>query len=293
MRGFSHLSEKTRGILYFMAAMMFFSAMNVLIRSLSGDVPAPQMVFIRNVFSFCMLLPMVARHGIQEAKTTRLGRHFCRALIGLLAMEAWFYSLTQLPVNHATAISFTAPLFTSLFAVIFLGEHIGIRRIIALCCGFGGVLIIANPFDDAHWNHMLLIVLFSAAMISASGIIVKTLTTTEPSWRIVIYMAFFMSILSAPLALAVWETPDIIELSIIFVIAILSTIAQLCLTSAFARAPMVMLMPFDFTRLVFTASFAWILLSEPLTATVILGSGIIVSSAAFIAWRDARLKRLS
>ncbi len=285
------IPEHLRGIACFITAMLFFSWMNVLIRGMSGDMHALQMVFIRNVFSFVFLLPLIIKHGIKATKTSHTKLHLWRAFIGLIAMEAWFYSLIQLPVNTATAISFTAPLFGTIFAVLFLGEHIGIRRILALCVGFSGVLVIANPFNGASWHPIMLVALFSAAMIAAAGVIVKRLTDTEPGWRIVFYMTIFMSLMSLPPALAVWQTPTNDMLFTLCIIGLLSTLAQLCLTAGFSRSPMVLLMPFDFTRLIFTASLAWILLAEPITTSTISGSLIIIASTVFIVWCDSNNRR--
>ena len=268
--------------------MILFSIENVLIRHLGGEIPVPQMVFLRNIISLCLFVPIMLHHGIGQLKTQRFGRHALRAFIGLLAMESWFYSLSYLPVNVATAISFTAPLFGTIFAVIFLKEVIGVPRIIALIVGFGGILFITNPFNDATWNPVMLAALFSAAMIAGVGVIVKTLTTTEPGWRIVCYMAILMSIMSFPFAIPVWGEVSLHGVHIMFWVAALSTLAQFCLVWGFRRASVVTLMPFDFTRLVFTALLAWIFLKEGLNFSTILGSSVIISSTIYIAWRDQK-----
>lgn len=279
------------GILYFITAMAFFSGMNVMIRHMAGDLDPLQMVFIRNAFSFLMLLPFALRHGLSEVKTTRPGRHILRSVVGLTAMESWFYSLAHMPVNTATAISFSAPLFSTVFAVFLLGERIGWMRITALLIGFAGVVIILDPSATATLDLHVLVVLFATAMMALSGIIVKTLTVTEPSWRIVLYMTFIMSLLSLPPALTVWTMPSLSMIGQLAVIAFLSTTAQMALTQALKEEYIVVLVPFEFLRLVFTALLAWIALSEILTLETVLGSLIIVGSSAFITWRESVRKR--
>ncbi len=281
-----HLPQRFYGIAFYITAMLSFSAMNVTIRSMAGIIDPLQMVFCRNVISFFLLLPFVLRHGVSQLKTTRPVRHFLRSFIGLIAMETWFIGLMSLPVNSATALSFTAPLFSTLFAVIFLKERIGWMRVGALAIGFGGVLIIANPTADDAWNMYALMVLGSTAGMAIAGILVKTLTTTEPSWRIVFYMALIMSLLSFPPALSVWESISTESMIYLVMIAIFSTIAQYALAQALRHEMIVVLAPFEFTRLVFTAAIAWVILSEPLGLNTVLGSTVIVGSAVFIAWRE-------
>jgi drug/metabolite transporter (DMT)-like permease len=53
----------------------------------------------------------------------------------------------------------------------------------------------------------------------------------------------------------------------------------------------VSLMPYDFTRLVFTGLLAYLFFGETLTSNILLGSAIIVGSTVYIAHREAQLKR--
>jgi drug/metabolite transporter (DMT)-like permease len=281
----------SRGIGLFLVGMFFFSCMNVAIRSLATTLDPVQMVFMRNGFSLLLLLPLACKHGAQAWKTDRFPRHLLRAIIGLCAMETWFVALTHLPVNTATALSFTAPLFSTLFAVLFLQERMGWRRACALAVGFSGVLVVANPFGQGAWNGYMVVALISAALMAVAGIMVKTLTRTEPSWRIVLYVSFLMSVMSFPPAMFVWQTPDAHTLTITMLIAALATCAQLCLVQALSLEKIVVLTPFEFVRLLFTAVLAWMVLGEGITYHTIMGSALIVGSTVFIVWREAAQKR--
>jgi drug/metabolite transporter (DMT)-like permease len=280
-----------RGITYFVTAMLCFSAMNVTIRANSTVLDPLQMVFLRNAASLLLILPFALRQGVRGLKTSRFPRHTARAMIGLLAMESWFFALLHLPVNTATALSFTAPLFSTLFAVAFLHERIGLLRITALIIGFMGVMVVANPFAETTNSLYMLIVLISAALMAVAGAIVKTLTLTEPSWRIVFYMSLLMSLLSLPFALPVWQTPDLMTLTHTLLIAAFATTAQFCLAQALASEKIIVLVPFEFTRLIFTALMASVVLHESLTPATAVGSVIIIASTVFIAWRENVKKR--
>lgn len=279
------------GIGFYLFAMVSFSVMNTLIRDVTVDVTPPLAVFLRNLFSFALLVPAALLYGRSTPRTVKLSLHFWRAAIGLVAMECWFWSLSLMPVSHATALSFTTPLFSTLFAVGFLGERIGRWRIGALVVGFVGTLMILRPWEAGEMNASVAIVLFSAAMMALAAIVVKRLAATEPAWRVVFYMAMFMSLLSAPLGLYYWQVLPPAEYAKIFGIALASTIAQLAMVSAFARVAIVLLMPFDFTRLVFTAILAVLVLGESIDLLTIVGAAIIVASSALIAWREARLRK--
>ncbi|TAF15778.1 MAG: DMT family transporter [Alphaproteobacteria bacterium] len=295
--GHNHLSmpyipERFYGIALFVVAMFFFSCMNVTISSMAGSIPSVQIVFMRNILGLCMLAPfMIRRYGVEGLRTKRIGRHAQRAFVGLLSMEAWFYSLGNISVNTATALSFSAPLFSTVLAVLLLKERIRALRIAALLVGFGGVVLIASPTREEAQSFYSYVVLFSALMMAYTGIIVKKLTVTEPSWRIVIYMTAFMSMMSFPLAWMEWQPIEPPMMGMLVIVALCSIIAQICLTHALKLQKIVVLTPFEFTRLMFTAMIAWIIFGEQLTWNSVVGSVIILSSAVFIAWRESYVKK--
>jgi drug/metabolite transporter (DMT)-like permease len=278
------------GILCFVGSTFCFSVMNALIRALDGALPSPEVVFLRNALSLVLLAPLVAHHGTHAMHTARPGQHFWRAFIGLIGMELWFYALTLLPLNEATALSYVSPLFAALFAVLFLREKMGIRRMVAIAAGFGGALLILRPSAAAGMTPGALVVLVAATMWALAGTVVKSLTATEPPWRIVTYMALFMTALSLPPALMHWRHPDAEQWRTIFAVTASSTLAQLLMVTGFSRAPMLVLIPFDFMRLVFTALLAYMWFGERLDLRTVLGAVLIVGSSAFIAWRE-RVRR--
>ena len=60
-------------------------------------------------------------------------------------MFCWFTALTMIPLADFTAISFTAPMFLTVLAMVLLGERIHAYRWTALAIGFVGVLITIGP----------------------------------------------------------------------------------------------------------------------------------------------------
>lgn len=269
------------------ASTASFSLMNIFIRYASEELHTTVIVFFRNFLSVLFLLPWALRDGAALVKTTRIGAHFWRAAIGMLGMQSWFYCIATLPLNHATALSFTAPLFTTLFAVLFLGERADKFRWLALAVGFVGTLIILRPsIADTELSSM--VVLFATSMWAIAGMLVKSLTTTEPPLRIVFYMALFMMLLALPPALMHWQWPSPVLWACLACVAIASTGAHWFLVRAYSIAQVVQLMPFDFLRLIFTAIFAYFFFHETSDLFTWLGAGVIIASAVAIARRDAK-----
>ncbi len=269
--------------------------MSSVIHLLAGELHSAQMVFMRNLFSLLIIVAVCAylqRRAIPRFTTERMSGHFWRGTIGLLAMELWFYSLTLMPITLATAISFITPILGTIIAITCLGEKAGIRRWSAIMVGFVGMLVILRP-DAGQMESSALIVLASSLLMAIAGTLVKTLTRTESPETIVFYMSIFMLLWSIPPAFYYWQEPSLYEIGLMFLIAVFSTIAHLSLTRAFMRADIVVLMPFDFTRLVFTAILAYILFGEVMDSQTITGSLIIAASAIYITHREAKIRKKS
>jgi len=275
-----------------LAAMMCLSAMNIALRLMAGGLHSTQIVVLRHICSIVIVLVWAAwlARGVPSFYSKRMSGHFWRATFGICAMEIWFYSVTIMPVNLVTALSFTTPVFSTILAIVFLGERAGIRRWSAIFMGFVGMLIILRPdisgISNAGW-----IVIAASLLMAASGIMVKTLTSSEAPETIVFYMALFMLLWSIPFAIPFWQPFTAAQLGMAILVSLFSTSAHLLMARAFVRTEMVVLMPFDFTRLIFTAILAYIFLGETIDAHTIFGAIVIASSTIYIANREAAAKK--
>ena len=285
-------SSRTLGAMALMvAAMASFSVLNVAVRILADDgMHSTQTVLWRNVFSMLLVAPLVLRFGLKGLRTHRLRDHFWRATIGVIGMQSWFYAVTIMPLNSATALSLTSPIITAVLAILLLGERAGWHRWGAIIAGFIGTLIILRPGTEMFAAESL-IVLFAASMWALAGLLVKTLTRTERPTLIVYYMGLFMTAWSLPAALPLWQWPHGEAWGWLALAGIAATGAQLGLAHAFARADMVVLMPFDFSRLVFTGILAYLCFDEVADTMTWLGAAIIVASAVYITHREALHKK--
>jgi drug/metabolite transporter (DMT)-like permease len=272
---------------YILISTTAFSLMSAGVRLISAELHASVIVTLRNLLTLALLLPWALYHGRTALRSTRIGTHAWRGIIGGVGMLTWTYALTIMPLAHATALSFTAPLFVTLFAILFLKEAGGLARWAALMVGFGGTLVILRPsVDGFDWNA--LIVIFATASWAVTSIFVKSLSRTEPPLRMVFYMNLFMLIVSLPFGIAQWQMPSPHAWAILAGMGFFSLIMHFSMARAYSLAPITTLMPFDFTRLITTAILAYLLFGETSDAWTWLGASLIIGSAVFSARRDAK-----
>jgi drug/metabolite transporter (DMT)-like permease len=286
------LSRSIEAMALMIVAMFLFACMGVAVRMLAGEMHTSFIVFLRNVMSLGIVLvwTLWLRGKRPNFRTTRMKSHFWRSAVGMVSMQLWFYSLTILPLTLATAISFSTPIFSTIFAILFLGERAGIRRWSAILAGFIGVMVTLHP-DSSQMDPRVLIVIFSSALVGITSVLVKSLTRTEAPETIVFYMALFMIPWSLPPALLHWQEVSLQQLWVIFLVAFFSTAAHLMTTRAFKHTDMVVLVPFDFTRLIFIAGLAYVFFGETMDRYTLAGALIIIISTVYIAHREARKRR--
>ena len=133
------------GIGLMIIATVLFSVMHASIKYMSSSLHPFEIAFFRNLFGLIVIAPWFIRYGLQPLKTKKIKLHMARSFFNVIAMLSFFYSLSIAPLADVASLAFTAPLFASILAVVFLKEIIGIKRIVAIILGFIGAIIVIDP----------------------------------------------------------------------------------------------------------------------------------------------------
>ncbi|MGE5539664.1 MAG: DMT family transporter [Gemmatimonas sp.] len=281
------LPPPVRGALLMMVSALSFATMAATIRHMADRLHPFELAFFRNLFSLLIMAPWVLRGGMARLRTASIRKYGLRGLLSIVAMLSWFYGLAMMPIAEATALSFTAPIFASIGAILFLGERMGVRRWSAIVVGFAGAMIILRPgLHAVSWPA--LVVLGGSAAVAGSIIMVKILSRTEPSNLIVTYMGIYLVPMSLIPALFVWTTPVGTDWLWLAFIAAVATAGQLGITYAYAATDATVVLPFDYARLPFAALIAYFAFGEMPDRWTWVGAAVIAGSAIYIARREAQ-----
>lgn len=272
------------------AAAVAFSIMVGLIRTATEQVHPFEVAFFRNLFALAFLAPWLLRTRFHGLTTGRLKLHGVRAIVGLVAMLTWFSALASLPLAEAVSLSFTAPLFATVGAALFLGEFVRKRRWSATIVGFLGVLVILRPGLD-QVPPAALLVLVSALAGAISALVIKVLSRTQAPGEIVAYLAIFLTPLSFVAALPYWTWPSWPMLGVMFLAGGCGTLGHLAFARAMRAADASAMIPFDYLRLPLVALIGYLFFSEAMDAISWLGALIIIGSSIYIAHREAVVAR--
>ena len=289
-----------RGILLMMLSVLLFSSMDAMIKWATRDYPTGQIVFFRNALAFVPVL-LFFWHGrsAMTLRTSRLGGHFIRGVVGVASMFFFFLAFGLLPLADTIALGMSGPIFLTALSVPLLGEQVGIRRWSAVLVGFAGVLIMVRPGSGVFELEALTAIagafFYALAMVS-----IRRLSRSEPAGTIVFYFTLFAMIaglLTLPLAALLpdwiepWAWPDAFGWALLIGIGLLGGTAQLALTYAFKLAPVAVIAPFEYGSLVFGVLFGLLIWQEVPDRYILLGAGLVVASGLYILYRETKLRR--
>jgi drug/metabolite transporter (DMT)-like permease len=255
-----------------------WTAMSLLVRELSADYSAFELLFFRNLVALCILLPLALRSGVASLKTRRLPLHALRAVLSCIAVLGLFYGIGHLPLPDVTALSFTQPVFVVVLAALILKETVNRARWLAVILGFAGLLVVVRP-GFAEIGIATLAVIGSSISYACSNMCTKRLLSTDTPNQSIFYFNLLMLPLALVPTLFFWVTPTPRDFLLMIAIGVCGTVAVYGYVRAFAAADASAVVPFDFLRMPVAALAAYVLFAETGDFWTWIGSAIIFTGA--------------
>jgi drug/metabolite transporter (DMT)-like permease len=268
--------SKTMAALWMAGWLALMLVMAVAGRETTRELNVFQIMEVRSVIGFTLLLPIIYRAGgFKAVATKRLPQHLARNGVHYFAQLGWFYALTLIGIGQVVAIEFTMPIWTALLAATFLAERMTVWKIAAVVLGIVGVVMIVRP-ATGEINPGQLIALGAAIGFSISMILAKSLTRTESALSILFWMIVVQFVMGLLPTFYVWVWPSAAMWGWLFVIGVCGTFSHYCLASALRYADATIVVPMDFLRVPLTATVGWLLYSERLDTWTVLGAVLIL-----------------
>ncbi|MCW8894675.1 MAG: DMT family transporter [Sulfurimonas sp.] len=138
------IKQLNSGVKYMVLASFIFAIMGAFAKLASEHMSSLEVVFFRNIFGVAIIgYAVYKKPMIQQG-----GKPFLllfRGVMGFVAVLAYFYNIANIPLGDAVTFSKTAPIFTAIFAWLFLKEKLSLSAWLAVFIGFGGILLITGP----------------------------------------------------------------------------------------------------------------------------------------------------
>lgn len=284
--GDSARKTQMQGIALLLLAIMVFTLMDATAKHLGESYPAPQIVWARFVGNLAIVALILAPRLRSTFASKQPHLQFARGLTHIASSALFFTSLQFIGLAEATALMDINPVLITLGASIFLGETIGLRRILGIAAALCGALMIIRP--GAGVFHPAAILPLVGAFTYAAGAILTRLTRSDSTATAILWSATVGSVLSTLAVPFFWQPIASDDLWAFALIGVLGTVSQALLIRAFALAEAAAIAPFGYTGLVWAGLWGFLFWGTIPDLWTVTGALIIVIAGIYVWMREAR-----
>jgi len=204
-----------------------------------------------------------------------------------------------MPILDLVTIFFSAPLIAVALSALILKEPVSAKHWIAVSLGFIGALLMIGPSGLGFDDGVALIALVAAVLYAGSIIVTRILGESDKGVVTAHYTLIMYAVLAGlsvavmefilPLVLGgykpevnYWNTPTMIHLGLLFVAGIAVCIAFLLLAHAYRQAPVSILVPWEYSALIWGGVFGYLFWGELPSPITLVGGSLIVFSGIYI-----------
>ena len=286
-----NLSNRTKGVLFIIISAFGFAMMSAFVK-LSGDLPAFQKTFFRNITSciIAFILILINKESffgkLENQKVLIL-----RSLFGTLGIVFNFYSIDKLILSDANMLNKLSPFFVIIFCALFLNEKINLKQGLAIFIAFIGALFIIKPQFNFDIIPSLIGVL-GAICAAAAYTCLRALGGREKYYTIVFYFSFFSTIVILPFMLLVYKDMSTTQLIYLILAGIFASIGQFGITIAYKYAKAKEISIFDYSNILFSAIISLILFDVLPDFLSIIGYIIIFAVSLYMFLYNKKLDKI-
>lgn len=265
---------------------LLFALMGVGVKYASARYNAGEIVMYRSLMGMALMAGALRWRGLSW-RTPVPAMHFWRSASGTTALCLWFYAIAMLPLATAITLNYTAPVWIALFLMggaMLLGPGragVDTRVVVAVLCGFAGVLLVLRPTLQQEQLWAGLLGLLSGVLSAMAYLQVSALGRAgEPSERVVFY--FSVSGVIAGSAVAVFlggfATHTLQGLGWLLAIGALATAAQWLMTRAYAAGAAIRIAALQYLGIAYAFVLGVWLFDDPVTLSALVGMALIVGA---------------
>ncbi|MER2537561.1 MAG: DMT family transporter [Rhizobiaceae bacterium] len=274
------------GLVVGSTAMMAVS--DVTAKILVETVPVVEVMWFRYVV--LGLLSAIA--FLVSGLTVSLGTidHRMQILRGVsVTASAIFFAmgLIRLPIGEATGITFLSPILVTVLSVVFLGEHVGWRRWIAVAVGFVGIVLIAKP-QAAPFQMAVLLPLAAALCWATALIATRRMGAGQNVFVTMLYSATVGICMTSAAAVVQFHAPSLREVALGLLSGTSAAIGQALVILAYQRAPASQLAPFSYIQVPFATLFGYVLFGALPGAVALVGILLVILCGIYTGRRERR-----
>ncbi len=279
-----HRSARLLGIGLMLLGVCLFSFGDALGKHLVSIYAVGQFLLLRSIASLLLLSPLIWKNRAAYAKMEQPGWQLLRVTLSGSEVAFFFWAAIYLPLADIITYYLAAPIFVTAGSAIFLKEHVGWRRWIAVAVGFCGVLIALQPSPQSlSWPA--LIALMGSLSFAGLMLVTRSLRNTPD---VVLASTQFAStlVIGAVLAPFAWVTPSPSHFGMFMLAGCISIGALLSINRSLILAPASVVVPYQYSMIVWAVAFGYIVFGDVPSVATFIGAAVIIAAGLYIFVRE-------
>ena len=289
LSAYDERSARLAGIGLMLVSVCMFAFGDTLGKFIVATYSVGQLLLLRATAALIVLSPAIWRHRREFLRLERPWLQLLRVVLSTLEVAAFFLATVYLPLADTITYYLACPIFVTALSAIVLREQVGWRRWSAVIVGFCGVLIALRPSaQTVSWPAM--IALAGCMAFAVLMLITRSLRATPD---IVLASTQFMGTFAfgAVLAPFGWIAPSPGSLGLFAAAGCISVCALLCGNRSLKLAPASLVVPYQYSMIIWAVMFGYLVFGDVPSAATILGAAVIIGAGFYIFLRERELGR--
>jgi len=281
------MKAQSRALLWLVASALMFGAMAFTAKLSSARLSGPQVAMIRFAVGLApvLLIPRIRRTALNY---TRLDLLLIRGFFGGVAVLFYFICIQHSSVGVATLLNYTAPIYSGLFSMIFIGERFSAKVLIPMPIALTGVFLVvhahAHPGEVLGFSRWELIGALSAVCSGAAVTAIRAARRGESSWSIYGSFCLLGLLTTMPQGLLSWRTPSVDEWWALGAMSLLAIGAQLTMTFSLRWVDAMTVGVISQLAVLVSMVLGALFINEPITTMAAIGAALSIGGVAGVTY---------
>jgi drug/metabolite transporter (DMT)-like permease len=220
-------------------------------------------------------------HGREALVPTGIRSQTARTLLLVSSMTVFFFSIRTVPLANAISAYFVAPFVAAALAPMVLGERLTKTVVVAVSCGFVGVLLVLRPEGDYDANILLAVV---AGILFAFYMLATRLAARQtPPMAALAYQSLLGAVVLTPFAFSAGFEGISEFLGAFAVVGVLQSTSHGLSITAFRFAPAATLAPLVYLEIVAAVIVGLVAFEDWPQMQTWIGIAVILAAGALVA----------
>ena len=280
------------GAFWMSLSMAGFVLNDTLMKSLAGEIPLFQAIFLRGLCASALVAMWAWHRGALRHRPAGRDRPLVlwRVVGEIGATSLFLTALFNMPIANATAILQATPLVVALAAAWFLGAEIGWRRYSAIGVGFLGVLLIVRPGTEG-FNAFSLSALAAVIFLVIRDLSTRCFSAAMPSLLITVITSLAITVFSGVVAaFGDWVAVDLNAALCLGGAAVLLLVGYYAGILAMRVGEIGFVQPFRYSNLLWAILLGFLVFGETPAPLTWLGVAIVTGTGLYTLHRE-RVRR--